>query len=219
MVGKFNFVSTMPHDTRSMPGGGARCPHRSLSNHVTASPMRTSGSAWKWRLTAAAICALAPLSTAQPVVLDVSGFREQSGTTLTHDATSLRLTWPVSANEQGHVVLNLESNKPLFELLGIGRNGQPPTRLMQRVDPMTVLTIGERDLKNPSGWVAFFDNPPQRAYRTVPAVLLKRNARVTNAGSRTTLRIGDVTAGSFRGAIELTVVRNSPLVFVETVVQ
>jgi hypothetical protein len=42
---------------------------------------------------------------------------------------------------------------------------------------------------------------------------------VATRGSRTIVSIGDVTAGSFRGEIEFTLTRNSPLVFVETVVK
>ena len=37
-------------------------------------------------------------------------------------------------------------------------------------------------------------------------------------GARTIVRIGDVTAGSFRGALEVSVFRHAPLIFVETVV-
>jgi hypothetical protein len=55
--------------------------------------------------------------------------------------------------------------------------------MVQGVHPVTLLTIGERDLRLPAGWVAFFDNPPLRAYHTVAAVLKKTSARVTTLGN------------------------------------
>lgn len=164
---------------------------------------------------------LAQTPPAEPVAIELAGFDGRSVATVRREAPGLRLTWPVSASEVGEIVFNLEPGRPLIERLAVGPadGSAPPVALLQRMDPVTLLTIGERDLQNPAGWVAFFDNPPTRAYRTVGAVLAKRSVRVTNAGSRTVVRIGDVTAGSFRGALEFTVCRNSPLVFAEAVVR
>jgi hypothetical protein len=166
----------------------------------------------------AVFASVANAAEVAPVTLDLSGFREESRLTLTHIGENLRLTWPASATENGVLELNLKPNKPLFEVLAIGPAGQPPTPLLRQVAPVTFLTIGERDLKNPAGWVAFFDNPPLRSYRTVPVVLTKKTVRVTTSGSRTLVHIGEVAAGSFRGAMEITVFRHSPLVLVEAVV-
>jgi hypothetical protein len=128
----------------------------------------------------------------------------------------------MSPTENGEVAFNLTDGRPLIERLAIrpkeaGRDAR--ATLLQKVDPVTLLTIGERDMTAPSGWVAFFDNPPLRAHITVPVVLKKTRVSVSSAGNRTVVRIGDVTAGSFRGAIEFTVSRNSPLVHVETVLR
>ncbi len=154
---------------------------------------------------------------AQPAAnatVDLGGFRADTRASARVEAGVLRIAWPVSAAEDGELAFNLEPNRPLFERIAVaGRT------LLQGVSPVTLLTIGERDLRNPAGWVAFFDNPPQRAYRTVAAVLTKKTVRVTSVGSRTVIRIGDVAAGTFSGVIEVTVVRHSPMVFVETVLK
>ncbi|WP_414660819.1 CehA/McbA family metallohydrolase domain-containing protein [Horticoccus sp. 23ND18S-11] len=159
-----------------------------------------------------------PLSESVPI--DLSGVVAEAGVTIQRGSPGLRLTWPVGPDERGEILFNLQPNRPLIERLAIGAGAagsETFTALMQRVDPVTLLTVGERDLRNPAGWVAFFDNPPLRAYQTVPAVLKKVSVEVRTAGSRTLVRIGDVTAGAFRGVLEFTVVRNSPLVHVETV--
>lgn len=157
------------------------------------------------------------------VSVDRSAWRADSGSTVTEEGSLLKLEWPMSATENGEVVFNLTEGRPLIEQLAIRSKekvgGESRITLLQRIDPVTLLTIGERDMTAPSGWVAFFDNPPLRAHQTVPAVLKKTRASVSSTGNRTVVRIGEVTAGSFRGALEFTVSRNSPLVHVETVLR
>lgn len=160
-----------------------------------------------------ALCAgVLPAQTA--IVPDLAAVRPEAGIAVVAEAPGLRVTWPASATEKGELVLNLSGdNAPLFEHVAIG--GRIVGR---RLQPATWITIGERDMRAPSGWVAFFDNPPHRASRTVAALLKKTSVRATTQGSRLVVRVGDVTAGSFRGALEITVFRHSPLILVETVV-
>ena len=117
------------------------------------------------------------------VTFELGGYRADSGVTVRREAPGLRVLWPSAEGEIAEIVFNLElgPNRPLIERFAIGEAaaGEGGMRaLMQGVDPVTLLTIGERDLKTPSAWVAFFDNPPLRAYRTVPAVLAKKTVRV-----------------------------------------
>ncbi|HUR56518.1 MAG TPA: hypothetical protein VM029_02330, partial [Opitutaceae bacterium] len=166
------------------------------------------------------LIAHARAQTAAPVTFDLSSFRADAGASAKQESPGLRLRWPISPQASGEIAFNCEEGRPLIEWLGVVASpGGEVTPLMQRVDPVTLLTVGERNLRDPAGWVAFFDNPPLRAYQTVSAVLKKRNVRVTSNGSRTVVSIGEVTAGAFSGRIEFTVCRNSPLVQVETVLQ
>jgi hypothetical protein len=178
-------------------------------------------------LTASLIAVLGRAQTSPPAptaAVDLSGWRASGDSAVRSDAGLLHLTWPLSGVERGELVFNLNDGRPLLERIAIVTAGattgsETRSTLMQRVDPVTLLRIGERDLSAPAGWVAFFDNPPLRAYRSVAAVLKKTRVAVTTAGNRTVVRVGDVTAGSFRGVLEFTVSRNSPLVHVETVVR
>ena len=157
---------------------------------------------------------------ATPAV-NLSGFRSEAGATVREEAPGLRVTWPMPDGEVGEIVFNLEAGRPLLERLAVApaATAEAVSPLMQRVDPMLTLTIGERDLSSAAGWVAFFDNPPTRSYRTVGAVLTKKTVSVSSAGLRTVVRIGDVVAGSFSGVWEFTVTKNSPLVLAEAVLQ
>lgn len=141
-----------------------------------------------------------------------------SDVTLEQSETQLRVTWPMSPDEKGVAVFSLNEKKPLIESLGVATKGQPATLVMSALNPVTLLTVGSRDSKNPQGWGAFFDNTPKRPYETFLVALGKRRVQTTNHGTRTTISLAEVSGGGFRGDLRFTFYRNSPLVHVETVV-
>lgn len=158
-------------------------------------------------------------NTREPVAVDWKGYQKEAGITVVSEQARLRVSWPMAKNTIGTLVLNLEAGSPLIESLGISARGKAPQIIAQRLDPVALLTIGERDLKNPAGWVAFFDDPPLRPHKTFPIMLDKQTARISSEGARTTIRIGKVTADSFHGDLCFTLYRNSPLLHVEYVMQ
>ena len=114
------------------------------------------------------------------VAIDVSRFDPARGAQVEQREQQLHVRWPSGASGMAELVFNLDPapNRPLFERLALGGSA-----VLERVEPVTLLTIGERDLRAPSGWVAFFDNPPLRAHRAVTSVLKKTNVRVSSTGS------------------------------------
>ncbi len=150
--------------------------------------------------------------------VDFTGYHKASGVVVKQAQQQLAIEWPVSKTEAGRVVLNLDSTKPLLEKISVVAAGKPACVLGQKLNPVTWLTVGERDLKNPAGWVAFFDDPNSRPHQTYPAVLDLHTVRVSSAGARTTIHLGEVHAGSFHGELRLSFYRHSPLIHLETVV-
>lgn len=142
----------------------------------------------------------------------------ESGVRLEQSETQLRVTWPMSAAENGVAVFSLDEKKPLIESLSVATRGQAPVTVMRTLNPVTLLTIGSRDSKNPQGWGAFFDNTPKRPYETHLLALGKRRVQTTNHGARTTISLAEVSGGGFKGDVRFTFYRNSPLLHVETVV-
>ena len=147
----------------------------------------------------------------------INTFAADSGVALEKSEMHLRLTWPISAEESGVAVFSLDPMKPLIESLGISAKGQASTVVMKALNPVTLLTVGSRDSKNPQGWGAFFDNTPRRPHETYLVALEQRRVQTTNHGARTTVSLAEASAGGFRGDVRFTFYRNSPLLHVETV--
>ncbi len=154
---------------------------------------------------------------ADPVVVDLSEYKPASGVAVRQDGARLRLTWPMTEREFGVLVLHPEANQPLIEELGTaGTAAGPVTPLLRRVDPVTVLTVGTRDLTQ--GWNVFFDNPPRRPHRTHLATLRPKAVRVHSRGRSSTVVLDGLTAGPFRGEYRFTVYPGCRLVHAEAVV-
>src|ERR1051326_5140274 len=132
-------------------------------------------------------CALA-LRLAFATLACLSARAADSGIALEQSESELRVTWPVSEEENGTAVFSLDERKPLIESLGIAAKGRAPIVLMKSLNPVTLLTVGSRDSKNPQGWGAFFDNTPRRPYQTFLVALGKRRVQTTNQDTRTTVR-------------------------------
>lgn len=142
----------------------------------------------------------------------------ESGVKVEEAEGRVRVTWPIAEGETGSAVFSLDPAQPLIESLGVATAGRAVAPIATGLDPVTYLTVGSRDLKNPAGWVAFFDNPPQRPHQTHLVQLGKRRAVVTSHGAATTVSVAEVSADSFRGDVRFTFRHNSPLIQAETVV-
>ncbi|HYG25160.1 MAG TPA: hypothetical protein VEH04_20520 [Verrucomicrobiae bacterium] len=142
-----------------------------------------------------------------------------SGVLVQQDGQRAVITWPMSAEQSGTAIVNLDSAQPLIESLAISGEGQPPKVIARGLNPVTILTVGSRDSTNPQGWGAFFDNTPRRHYETYAVQLGRRHVRTTHLGTRTTVSVAEASAGTFAGDLRLTFYRNSPLIHVETVLK
>jgi hypothetical protein len=172
-------------------------------------------------LCAGLIALLAGAARAHPpagaVSADLDGYRPASGVDVRQDGTRLRLTWPVAEGQHGVLVLQLQPREPLIDEIGLAKSAAGPvTPLLRKVTPVTLLTVGVRDLR-PQGWNAFFDDPPLRPHETFPAVLDVKKARVESQGRRSTVILDGLSAGPFRGDLRFTVYPGCRLVHTEAV--
>ena len=153
---------------------------------------------------------------------DFNEYRKDSGITVISESTNtLRITWPTSKTGQAEMVLDFQADQPLIKSLGISENGHPVRIIARQLDPVTTLTIGERDKqKAAEGYqgMVFFEKLWEQPHQTYPATLAKTSARISSTNSRVTVSIAGVSSGSFAGDLRFTFYRNSPLIHAETVV-
>ena len=155
-----------------------------------------------------------PRASATEVQADFSAYRPDSGVAVRQDGTRLHVRWPIAEGEHGVLVLQLRPTEPLIEEIGIAPTGDGPSApLLRKVNPVTLLTVGVRDLSK-QGWNAFFDNPPRRPHETFPAVLAVQAVRVQSQGRRSTVVLDGLSAGPFRGDLRFTVYPGCRLVHV-----
>src|ERR1051325_125823 len=163
--------------------------------------------------------ALMSLRAAQ-VEVDLSQYRSDLGITVAvKGGDTLQITWPTSKTDRGEMMIDLRPDQPLIQSLGLAEGRKPAKVIATKLDPVTTLTIGQRDRKKfeeAFRGMVFFENLRQKPYETHTVMLTRKNVRVSSNGPRATVSIGEVSAGSFSGELRFTFYRNSPLIHAET---
>lgn len=165
----------------------------------------------------ALLCLAAPIQAAIPVSMEA--YSTASNVQVIAESDTLNVTWPTQKQpSNGTLILDLRDNQPLIQSLQI--SGHP---IISSVDPLLTLTVGTRVA--PSGrppdmspWNTFFDNPHKRPHETFIGQLTKRSATVTSAGNRTTVQIGELSCGTFKGSWSFTFYAGSPFILMEALV-
>ncbi len=162
------------------------------------------------------LTALCTAGQNQELTADLSTYDPACGVAVKQVGQRLVAEWPAGVRT-ARLVIDLRAGQPLFESVGLGDDV-----LLHGVQPVTFLTVGTRQasLGRPpemSMWSTFFDKPGGRPYQTYLAKLDLRRVRVGSEGKRVRITLGDVTAGPFAGALEITLYAGSGLVQVEAV--
>jgi hypothetical protein len=153
------------------------------------------------------------------VPVDLSGLAADSEIKVTAPAVDrVTIEWPTNANgARASLTLNLAPNQPLFDVLGWqAALGAPVSKIAEKLTPLTVLTVGERDLSR-NGWMVFFDKVQTRPSQRFPAKLKPAALKATSTATRARLSIEGLTAGAFAGRFEITIFSGSALVMTEAV--
>lgn len=184
-------------------------------------PPSTANHARQSGLLVALVLAIAVRANAQ-VTFDLSDYQPDSAIQVATTNNAVRVSWPSAKNVRGEIILDLREGQPLIQSLALTEGRRPAKVIATQLDPVTTLTIGERDKKkfeDSCRGMVFFENPRQKPFETHLVALTKKSVRVANHGPRVTVSIGDVSAGSFSGELRFTFYPNSPLIHAETVVK
>ena len=130
---------------------------------------------------------------------DFGAYQKNSGIAIVAEGTNtLRVAWPASKKLQAEMILDFSAGQPLIRSLGISANGEPVKIIARQLDPVTSLTIGERDKqKAAEGFqgMVFFEKLWQQPHQTYPVTMTNRAAHISSTAGRATIRISGVTAG------------------------
>ena len=137
-------------------------------------------------------------------------FNKKSGVKLSVDGNNLSVKWPAGNSEYGRLIISLANGTPFFKNIQIIK-GKETTNIAKNLDPIFWLTIGKRDLVSQNGWNIFFDKVPLKPHQSYKVEMNRRDATVSSYGSRTVIRVGEVSAQDFKGAIEITLYNGSAM--------
>ncbi|MFO0890251.1 MAG: hypothetical protein U0790_14060 [Isosphaeraceae bacterium] len=145
---------------------------------------------------------------------------------VTRNDRQVTLEWPLGqGDERGRVEINLRDDAPLFQAMAIRTSDAEPFRgVLTGVDPAAFVVVGTRrgTVGRPPGmseFNEFFDTPANRPHQAYRSRLESRHADVLQGKGRATVRIGDLSAGPFRGRWEISVYAGSRLVHLEAVLK
>lgn len=144
------------------------------------------------------------------VKVDLSEFDASLGAKVIQRDQLLQISWPLENGNMAGVSLNLKEGAELFENLQVIKNGRSAS-VAEKLNPLFLLTVGERDLSKGSGWNIFFDRTAYKPHDTFKASLALENIKVISHGQRTIVRLDKMSAGNFSGWLEINLYHGSPL--------
>ncbi len=148
---------------------------------------------------------VAVVATAQ-VRTDLKNFKPDNGAVVSQHGQLLEVSWPAGNALIGKIIFDLAPSHPLFKVIFLGKK-----QITANLDPAFVLTVGQRDLVSQNGWNIFFDKVPNKPHQSYPVAIKKTTASVKTEGSHTIITIGQLSAETFTGTLEITLYNGSPL--------
>ena len=139
-------------------------------------------------------------------LIELSAYNHISETKISVNDSILTVSWPTGKNDFGKILLDLSKDKPLFKSIQL-RNKEVAAGL----DPAFILTVGKRDIVSQKGWNIFFDKVPLKPHKSYVVNFDKDSVSVISKGAHTIIRISEVYAAAFNGALEITLYNGSPL--------
>ena len=159
-------------------------------------------------------------AVAESVDLETADYDPSCGIAISQQETQIVVSWKMGPDRRGRLVFDLADGQPLVQSVAISTDLDEPFRvLVKSLDPVVMLRVGKRDLAKRDGWTIFFDRMQRKPHELFVGAMKRKQARVSSTARRATLRIGDFTAGPFRGHLRWTFYADNPFVFQEAVLQ
>jgi hypothetical protein len=117
------------------------------------------------------------------------------------------------------LTLNLSGQGALVRSIAVAPGQEKLTEVIRDIDPVTVLTVGQRDLKKRGGWTIFFDRTSRKPSESGLLTLKLKSAIVRSVGKRCMVDLGELQGESFSGKLRFTIYAGCDLIHLQSVVQ
>lgn len=142
--------------------------------------------------------------------VNLSDFSSENGASVSEQGGKVIISWPTGPEEKGTLQLDMTAGASLISAIQL-EDAEGTHPIAQNVDPLFLLTVGQRDLSKESGWNIFFDRTAYNPYESFKVSLEKENITVKSQGKRTIIQVNSMKAGNFDGWLEITLYHGSAL--------
>ena len=166
------------------------------------------------------ICALFLINfqMIEAVSIDSRLYEPSCGINIKASEDILVLQWDTPKG-MSQLSLNVSGEGALVRSISIASGNDEPVVVLRDADPVTVLTIGQRDLKKRDGWNIFFDPTSRKPSRSGPLNLNVKSVLVRSEGNRCMVEIDELKGGSFSGSLRFTLYAGCELIHLQSIVQ
>ena len=115
--------------------------------------------------------------------------------------------------------LNISGEGALVRSVAVASGDSKPVVVLRDADPITVLSIGQRDLKKRGGWNIFFDPTSRKLSKSGPLTLKLKSVAVRSEGNRCIVDIDELSGSAFSGNLRFTLYAGCELIHLQSIVQ
>ena len=156
--------------------------------------------------------------TAWAVPVDLKSYDPTSEVVVRAAGESLAIGWDTPEGSTG-LTLNISGQGALVRSVAVARNKGEPVVVLRDADPVTVLSVGQRDLKKRGGWTIFFDRTSRKPSESGQLTLKLKSVVVRSVGRRCIVDLGGLEGQSFSGKLRFTVYAGCDLIHLQAIVQ
>jgi len=157
------------------------------------------------------------IAAEQSIALNSDNYDPACGIDISQTNSLIHVSWPLNEKSRGRLILNLAGTQPLIHSISTASPDAAFHPVVEGLDPVLFVRVGDRDLDKRDGWTIFFDRMQRKPSTLHPATISPIRATATSHFRRATLTIGDVSAGPFKGELRWTFFANHPFILQEAV--
>ena len=152
------------------------------------------------------------------VSVDLTSHDSACGVEVRRGEDSLILRWqtPEGATE---MTMNVSGSGPLVRAIAVTKGKGDAVVVLRDADPITVVTVGKRDLKKRGGWTIFFDRTSRKPSESGRLKFKLESVVVRSVGQRCIVECDGLKGESFSGTLRFTLYAGCDLIHVQAVVR